>query len=122
MLVHRQPVLNGITNGIDPEEWNPKKDKHLAFNYDINNFVEGKKENKKALQKELGLPINENIPMVAFIGRLDPQKGADILMQVCPFCVWESRWESMSILKSHWFGEPGVWRRDLFRCLCSINH
>ena len=34
------------------------------------------------LQEELGLQVNADIPMVAFIGRLDPQKGADILLQV----------------------------------------
>ncbi len=34
------------------------------------------------LQEEMGLPVNGNIPLVAFIGRLDPQKGADILMDV----------------------------------------
>ena len=30
----------------------------------------------------MGLPVNGDIPLVAFIGRLDPQKGADILLQV----------------------------------------
>ena len=36
-------------------------------------------------QRELGLPVNEHIPLVAFIGRLDPQKGADILLEVRGF-------------------------------------
>ncbi len=35
-------------------------------------------------QRELGLPVNENIPLIAFIGRLDPQKGADILLAAAP--------------------------------------
>jgi glycogen synthase len=63
-------------------EWNPKTDKHLFANYDITDFEEGKRQNKMKLQEELGLPVNADIPMVAFIGRLDPQKGADILLQV----------------------------------------
>lgn len=33
-------------------------------------------------QEELQLPIDPDAPMVAFVGRLDPQKGADILLQV----------------------------------------
>ena len=63
-------------------EWNPKVDQHLPVNYDITDFEEGKRACKMALQKELGLPVNGDIPMIAFIGRLDPQKGADILLQV----------------------------------------
>lgn len=35
-----------------------------------------------ALQEELGLPVNPDVPMIAFIGRLDYQKGADIMLQV----------------------------------------
>lgn len=35
-------------------------------------------------QRELGLPVNKDIPLLAFIGRLDPQKGADILLGVAP--------------------------------------
>lgn len=84
MLISRGPVLNGITNGIDTDDWNPKTDKHLAFNYDITDFVEGKRRNKMKLQEELGLPVNGDIPLVAFIGRLDPQKGADILLGAAP--------------------------------------
>lgn len=35
-----------------------------------------------ALQRELGLPEDPDVPLFAFIGRLDPQKGADILLEV----------------------------------------
>lgn len=84
LLTQRGPVLNGIVNGIDTEDWNPETDPHLAFNYSIDNFVEGKAKNKEALQKELGLPVNKDIPLIAFIGRLDPQKGADILLGAAP--------------------------------------
>ena len=27
------------------------------------------------------MPVDPNVPMLAFIGRLDPQKGADILLE-----------------------------------------
>ena len=66
-------------------EWNPASDKHLAQPYDITDFAEGKKANKAALQEELGLPVNPDIPLVAFIGRLDYQKGADIVLQAAPW-------------------------------------
>lgn len=46
---------------------------------------EGKAACKEALQKELGLPVNKAIPLVAFIGRLDPQKGADLVLGAAPW-------------------------------------
>jgi starch synthase len=85
MLSDRGPVLSGIVNGIDEEDWNPATDKYLAKNYDITSFKEGKRACKLALQEELGLPVNADIPMIAFIGRLDYQKGADIMLQAAPW-------------------------------------
>jgi len=85
MLSSRAPVLNGIVNGIDMDEWDPAQDTMIATNYDITNFREGKAANKVALQKELGLPVNPDIPLIAFIGRLDFQKGADIALQAAPW-------------------------------------
>ncbi|PNW83927.1 hypothetical protein CHLRE_04g215150v5 [Chlamydomonas reinhardtii] len=84
IIAARDPVLNGIVNGIDTDEWNPSIDPHLPATYDATNFVEGKAKCKMELQRELGLPVNEHIPLVAFIGRLDPQKGADILLEAAP--------------------------------------
>ncbi|GLI71524.1 hypothetical protein VaNZ11_016750 [Volvox africanus] len=84
IIASRSPVLNGVVNGIDTDEWNPATDPHLPAKYDTTNFVEGKSKCKMELQRELGLPVNEHIPLIAFIGRLDPQKGADILLEAAP--------------------------------------
>eukprot|EP00879_Flechtneria_rotunda_P017220 GHRR01018041.1.p1 GENE.GHRR01018041.1~~GHRR01018041.1.p1 ORF type:complete len:421 (+),score=103.09 GHRR01018041.1:241-1503(+) len=84
-LMDRGPVVNGIVNGIDTEEWNPAVDKFLPHEYDVTNFKEGKRACKKALQEELDLPVNPDIPLIAFIGRLDYQKGADIVLQAAPW-------------------------------------
>ncbi|GAX73007.1 hypothetical protein CEUSTIGMA_g459.t1 [Chlamydomonas eustigma] len=84
MLTSRSPVLNGITNGIDTEVWDPQTDKNLPVNFGTEDFVEGKRACKMKLQEELGLPVNGDIPLLAFIGRLDPQKGADILLEAAP--------------------------------------
>jgi starch synthase len=32
-----------------------------------------------ALQRELGLPVDPNVPLFGFIGRLDYQKGVDLI-------------------------------------------
>ncbi|KAF8061313.1 SS1 [Scenedesmus sp. PABB004] len=85
MLNARGPVLNGIVNGIDDSDWNPAVDQHLPVNYDASSFKAGKAACKAALQAELGLPVNPDVPLIAFIGRLDYQKGADIVLQAAPW-------------------------------------
>ena len=92
LLNMRAPVLSGIVNGIDPNEWNPRVDTHLAaapgyVNYDDVGVAAGKAACKAAMQAELGLPVNPNAPMVAFIGRLDGQKGADLVLAVAPWLI-----------------------------------
>lgn len=73
----RQNRLFGILNGIDSEEWNPAADKFLAKPYSATRLA-GKKANKLALQKELGLPAAAEAPLFGTITRLADQKGVDI--------------------------------------------
>ena len=40
---------------------------------------------KEALQAEVGLPVNRNIPVIGFIGRLEEQKDSDILIAAIPY-------------------------------------
>ncbi len=63
VLQYRRNVLSGILNGIDPKEWNPATDKLLAANYDVTSFTRGKPLCKAALQKELGLPLEPEVPL-----------------------------------------------------------
>ncbi|GMP24892.1 hypothetical protein CsSME_00002001 [Camellia sinensis var. sinensis] len=83
LLSSRKSVLNGITNGVDDTEWNPSLDKHIPSHYSIHD-LSGKVECKIALQKELGLPIDPDCPLIGFIGRLDYQKGIDIILSATP--------------------------------------
>lgn len=45
---------------------------------------------KEALQAEVGLPIDRNIPVIGFIGRLEEQKGSDILAAAIPHFIKEN--------------------------------
>jgi len=85
---HRWYHLNGILNGIDEDDWSPENDVHLEHNYSASD-LSGKAEMKLAVQRELGLREDPNIPLLAFIGRLDPQKGADMLLEAVPWIVSE---------------------------------
>lgn len=73
--------------GIDEDEWNPESDSHIACKFSVENFKTGKAKNKEALQKELGLPLRPDVPLVGFIGRLDYQKGADLVLAAAPWLV-----------------------------------
>lgn len=79
LLRHRRDVLVGILNGIGPD-WDPETDEALVANYSRND-LSGKAENKAALQKELGLPVRDDVPLIVHVGRLVEQKGSDLLIQ-----------------------------------------
>ncbi|MGK7954340.1 MAG: glycogen/starch synthase [Crocosphaera sp.] len=76
--------LTGITNGTKVETWNPQKDKYIPINYDAETMGSGKKMCKAALQEECGLAVDPDIPLFGFIGRLENQKGADVIMAAMP--------------------------------------
>jgi granule-bound starch synthase len=76
--------IEGIVNGMDPTEWNPAKDKFLDVPYDKTTVIEGKAAAKQALQAEVGLPLDADAPLFGYIGRLEEQKGCDIMMAAIP--------------------------------------
>ncbi|CAI5509723.1 unnamed protein product [Closterium sp. Naga37s-1] len=77
--VIRATGIKGIVNGMDVSEWDPSEDKFLDARYDASNVLEIKPALKEALQAEVGLPVRADVPVLAFIGRLEEQKGSDIL-------------------------------------------
>ncbi|XP_020533429.1 starch synthase 1, chloroplastic/amyloplastic isoform X3 [Jatropha curcas] len=83
LLSSRRSVLNGVTNGINVSEWDPSSDEHIAFHYSADD-LSGKVQCKIALQKELGLPVRPDCPLIGFIGRLDYQKGIDLIRWAVP--------------------------------------
>eukprot|EP00218_Dolichomastix_sp_CCMP3274_P007546 CAMPEP_0170132498 /NCGR_PEP_ID=MMETSP0033_2-20121228/401_1 /TAXON_ID=195969 /ORGANISM="Dolichomastix tenuilepis, Strain CCMP3274" /LENGTH=571 /DNA_ID=CAMNT_0010367877 /DNA_START=21 /DNA_END=1736 /DNA_ORIENTATION=+ len=72
--------IEGIVNGMDVTEWNPMTDKFLDMPYDESSVVEGKAVAKMALQAEVGLEVDAEAPLFGYIGRLEEQKGVDILL------------------------------------------
>lgn len=78
VLVKRRKELFGIVNGISYEEFNPEKDQCLKVNYNINSAAL-KKDNKNALQKELGLKETTS-PLLGLVTRLTGQKGLELLI------------------------------------------
>lgn len=69
--------FGGVLNGLDYDQFNPDKDPHIPAHYNVHS-LEKKYENKRTLRNRLWLADNPK-PIVAFIGRLDEQKGLDLV-------------------------------------------
>ena len=73
--------LSGIVNGIDTEENDPMRDPNLAVPYGVLDYAAGKKACKEALQKEVGLPLKKDAPLIGMVSRLVAHKGLDLLCE-----------------------------------------
>lgn len=73
--------LRGIVNGIDQQQFDPSKDEKIYHNYSKQSYKE-KINNKLELQKELGLEVNPEIPMIGMVTRLTDQKGINLVLEV----------------------------------------
>jgi len=72
--------LSGIVNGVDYKHWDPINDSSIPQSYSVNNWKSGKAAAKAALQRELGLPLQSETPIIGLIGRLASQKGWDLVI------------------------------------------
>lgn len=72
-----QDKFGGVLNGIDYDVWNPAIDRYLSHHYTPEE-LEGKAQNKQALRERLLLQEVDK-PIIAFIGRLDEQKGVHLV-------------------------------------------
>ncbi len=79
-LKTRKKDLVGIINGLDMDAWNPASDKAISANF-TSDTLQDRGKNKRALQKELELPQDTDAPLLAFIGRMDHQKGIEIALE-----------------------------------------
>lgn len=77
-LQSRSQDITGILNGLDTCRWDPTTDPVLTANFSLDK-IEARTANKAALQDELGLPPKPQVPLLALVTRLDPQKGVDLL-------------------------------------------
>ena len=72
-----QHKFGGILNGLDYEMWNPESDPYISTHYNAET-IEKKYANKDALRQRLWLG-KEYKPLVAYVGRLDTQKGVHLI-------------------------------------------
>lgn len=79
-LASRGEGLQGIVNGVDYTHWNPATDRFLPRQYGVDDWRDGKRQCKRELQQELGLPQREDVPLIGIVSRLADQKGWDLII------------------------------------------
>ena len=79
VLRRRAGVLSGIVNGLDEHAYDPATDPCIAANYSAEDRS-GKAVCKQALQREMGLAVDEGRPLAVMVSRLTRQKGLDLMV------------------------------------------
>lgn len=87
--------FSGIVNGIDEDVNDPATDPALEVNFTTRNVIRGKRENKLALQRELGLPQREDVPLFGMVSRLVSHKGTDL---ICPLLEELAHWDIQLVI------------------------
>jgi starch synthase len=77
-LAGRGDRFVGIINGIDTLAWDPATDGALAARYDASD-LSGKAACRRALLAEIHFDPDDPSPVLGVVGRLDPQKGFDLV-------------------------------------------
>lgn len=85
VLAAHHHKFGGVLNGVDYNMWNPETDTHISRRYSIGS-IQDKYANKEALRQRLWLR-HEYKPLVAFVGRLDYQKGVQLIFDAVPYCL-----------------------------------
>lgn len=60
---------------------------HNKFSFQV---MDAKPILKETLQAEMCLPCDRNVPVIGFIGRLEEQKGSDVLAEAIPRFIGEN--------------------------------
>ncbi len=81
-----QHKFGGVLNGIDYEVWNPEIDSLLPHRFRIDS-LNRKYDNKRALRERFWLR-DAFKPIVAYVGRLDSQKGVHLVRHALFYSLW----------------------------------
>ncbi|MEI6518930.1 MAG: glycogen/starch synthase [bacterium] len=90
LLLYRSADYHGIVNGIDYTDWSAEKDEYLPKKFSSTD-LNGKAMCKNAVQREMGLTEDANIPLFGIVSRLSHQKGLDLLEDALPALLSEGK-------------------------------
>jgi starch synthase len=79
----RGGALTGILNGVDYDEWDPRRDRHLPQHYDPDH-LQIKAELKREFIGRMGFNIAPEVPLGGIVSRLAQQKGIELMFDSLP--------------------------------------
>ena len=79
----RGATLTGILNGVDYDEWDPRRDRYLPIHYDPAQLA-GKSRLKREFLARVGLTTAPEVPLAGIVSRLAAQKGIELLFAALP--------------------------------------
>jgi starch synthase len=79
----RGGAVTGILNGVDYDEWDPRRDRHLPMHYDPDH-LQIKAELKREFIGRMGLNIAPEVPLGGMVSRLAQQKGIELMFGSLP--------------------------------------
>jgi starch synthase len=82
-LRSRGGAVTGILNGVDYEEWDPRRDRYLPRHYDPGSLaVKGELKRQFAAREKLASP--SAVPLAGIVSRLAVQKGIELMFEALP--------------------------------------
>ena len=82
-LRSRAADLSGILNGVDYDEWDPRRDRYLLQHFDPGH-LQVKAALKRVFMKRLGLGVRGDVPLAGIVSRLAAQKGIELMYEALP--------------------------------------
>jgi starch synthase len=73
----------GILNGVDYDEWDPRRDRYLPLHYDGDHLA-GKAELKREFLARHKLEAAAGVPLAGMVSRLAVQKGIELIDSALP--------------------------------------
>jgi starch synthase len=79
----RGDALSGILNGVDYDEWDPRRDRFLPVHYDPDHLA-GKAALKRQFLARTHLTTAPGVPLAGLVSRLAMQKGIELMFEALP--------------------------------------
>ncbi|HEX6638590.1 MAG TPA: glycogen synthase [Steroidobacteraceae bacterium] len=83
-LAARGSAVSGILNGVDYEEWDPRRDRYLPIHFSAANLAPKAELKRNFLLRQNLRPTQGRVPLFGIVSRLASQKGFDLLTEALP--------------------------------------
>jgi starch synthase len=83
-LTARGNDVHGILNGVDYEEWDPRRDRYLPIHFGAHDLTPKAELKRNFLLRQNMKAIHGRVPLFGIVSRLASQKGFDLLTDTLP--------------------------------------